>query len=141
MGIKTININRYKYILEDIEDKKCYDLIKEANLYGYSTLNKRIDEYNSINEVSEELQKSSYEDATLHMGIIAQEVESNELSKYILIKDEVSDGDYIYGIDNYAYTTAVHGALKYEIKLREMENLELRREIEDLKQEIKSLKK
>ena len=132
---------RYKYILEDIEDKKCYDLIKEANLYGYSTLNKRIDEYNSINEVSEELQKSSYEDATLHMGIIAQEVESNELSKYILIKDEVSDGDYIYGIDNYAYTTAVHGALKYEIKLREMENLELRREIEDLKQEIKSLKK
>ena len=78
----------------------------------------------------------------LHMGFVAQDIKDNELAKYILTKDDILDEDgnntdgFIYGIDNYAYTTAIHGALQHEIKLRE--NLE--KEIEDLKQQIKSLK-
>ncbi|MBQ4061122.1 MAG: hypothetical protein IJD46_03760, partial [Bacilli bacterium] len=133
---------RYKYILEDVDSGVCYDLIKDMNLYGYSTLNKRIDEYVDTTEISDELQQSSQEDMNLHMGFIAQEIEDSELAKYILIKDELEDedgnktGEHIYSIDNYGYTTAIHGALQYEIKLRE--NLE--KEIEDLKQQIKSLK-
>jgi hypothetical protein len=112
------------------------------NLYGYSTLNKRIDEYIDTTEISDELQQSSQEDMNLHMGFVAQEIKDDELAKYILIKDELEDedgnktGEHIYSIDNYAYTTAIHGALQYEIKLRQ----ELQKEVENLKQEIKSLK-
>lgn len=133
---------RYKYILENVDNQTCYELIKDMNLYGYSTLNKRIDEYADTTEISDELQQSSQEDMNLHMGFVAQEIEDSELAKYILIKDELEDddgnktGEHIYGIDNYGYTTAIHGALQHEIKLRE--NLE--KEIEDLKQQIKSLK-
>ena len=133
---------RYKYILEDVNNQTCYDLIKDMNLYAYSTLNKRIDEYVDTTEISDELQQSSQEDMNLHMGFVAQEIEDSELAKYILIKDDILDEDgnsttdFIYGIDNYAYTTTIHGALQHEIKLRE--NLE--KEIEDLKQQIKSLK-
>ena len=133
---------RYKYILEDVNSQTCYDLIKDMNLYGYSTLNKRIDKYVDTTEISDELQQSSQEDMNLHMGFVAQEIEDNELAKYILIKDELEDeegkptGEHIYSIDNYAYSTAIHGALQHEIELRE----KLEKEIEDLKRQIKSLK-
>lgn len=116
---------RYKYILESINSQKCYDMIKGMNIYGYSTLNKRIDQYVSTTEISDELQLSSNEDMNLHMGFMAQDIASNELGKYLLIKDKLNDEDgnptdeYIYGIDNYAYTSAVHGALKHEIELRD----------------------
>ena len=133
---------RYKYILEDVDNQTCYDLIKDMNLYGYSTLKKRIDEYVDTTEISDELQQSSQEDMNLHMGFVAQEIEDSELAKYILIKDELEDedgkptGEHIYSVDNYAYSTAIHGALQHEIELRE----KLEKEIEDLKQQIKSLK-
>ena len=133
---------RYKYILENITSEKCYNLIRDMNLYGYSTLNKRIDEYVDTTEISDELQQSSREDMNLHMGFVAQDIEDSELAKYILIKDELENedgkptGEHIYSIDNYAYSTAIHGALQHEIELRE----KLEKEIEDLKQQIKSLK-
>ena len=127
---------RYKYILEDVDNQTCYDLIKDMNLYGYSTLNKRIDEYVDTTEISDELQQSSQEDMNLHMGFVAQEIEDSELAKYILIKDELEDedgnkiGEHIYGIDNYGYTTAIHGALQFEIELRDkqIEHLEAKNE-------------
>ena len=130
---------RYKYILEDVNSGVCYELIKDMNLYGYSTLNKRIDEYVSTTEISDELQQSSQEDMNLHMGFIAQEIEDSELAKYILIKDELEDedgnktGEHIYSVDNYAYTTAIHGALIHEIELRDKQIEELRQEIAELK--------
>ena len=70
----------------------------------------------------------------------------NDLSKYIvnkhiLEKEDGGDGvEYKYGIDNYAYSTAIHGALKHEIKLREQEIKGLKEEIESLKNEIKKTK-
>lgn len=131
---------RYKYILEDVNSQTCYDLIKDMNLYGYSTLNKRIDEYTDVAEISDELQQSSQEDMNLHMGFIAQEIEDSELAKYILIKDELENGEHIYGIDNYGYTTAIHGALKYEIELRDKQFEELKKENENLKNELQELK-
>lgn len=131
---------RYKYILEDVDNQTCYDLIKDMNLYGYSTLNKRIDEYVDTTEISDELQQSSQEDMNLHMGFIAQEIENSELAKYILIKDELDNGKHIYGVDNYAYTTAIHGALQYEIELRDKQFEELKKENENLKNELQELK-
>ena len=134
---------RYKYILEDVDSQTCYELIKDMNLYGYSTLNKRIDEYVNTTEISDELQQSSQEDMNLHMGFVAQEIEDSELAKYILIKDELEDedgnktGEHIYSVDNYAYTTAIHGALIHEIELRDKQIEELRQEIAELKQLLK----
>ena len=130
---------RYKFILEDLDNQTCYDLIKDMNLYGYSTLNKRIDEYASTTEISDELQQSSQEDMNLHMGFIAQEIEDSELAKYILIKDELENGDHIYGIDNYGYTTAVHGALQHEIELRDAQIEEKDKQIEELQDKVNEL--
>ena len=133
---------RYKYILENITSEKCYNLIRDINLYGYSTLNKRIDEYTNITEISNELQETSNEDMNLHMGFIAQDIKDNELAKYILTKDDILDedgnstDDFIYGIDNYAYTTAIHGALQHEIMLREKEISSLKEEIRELKNQV-----
>ena len=131
---------RYKYILEDVDNQTCYDLIKDMNLYGYSTLNKRIDEYVDTTEISDELQESSKKDMNLHMGFVAQEIEDSELAKYILIKDETEDGDHVFGVDNYAYTTAIHGALQHEIGLRDKQFEELKKENENLKNELQELK-
>lgn len=137
-GTISTSDGRYKYILENIENEKCFDLIKDTNLYGYSVLDKRIDEYTNTSEISDELQESSNEDSNIHMGIIAQDIEDNELGKYILTKHYKKDSDeFIYGIDNYSYTTALHGALQREIKLRE----ELQKQVDELRQEIENLKK
>lgn len=133
---------RYKYILEDVDSGVCYELIKDMNLYGYSTLNKRIDEYVDTTEISDELQQSSQEDMNLHMGFVAQEIEDSELAKYILIKDELEDedgnktGEYIYSVDNYAYTTAIHGALIHEIELRDKQIEELQEENKELEERL-----
>ena len=133
---------RYKYILEDIDSQTCYDLIKDMNLYGYSTLNKRMDEYVDMAEISDELQESSQEDMNLHMGFVAQEIEDSELAKYILIKDDFKDkygrptGEYIFGVDNYAYTTAIHGALQHEIELRDKQIDELEERIAKLEEQL-----
>lgn len=136
---------RYKYILEDVNSQTCYDLIKDMNLYGYSTLNKRIDEYVDTTEISDELQQSSQEDMNLHMGFVAQEIEDSELAKYILIKDELEDedgnktGEHIYSVDNYAYTTAIHGALIHEIELRDVQIEEKDKQIEELQDKVNEL--
>ena len=137
-GTISTSDGRYKYILENIDDETCFNLIKDTNLYGYSILDKRIDEYVDTTEISDELQESSKEDSNLHMGIIAQDIEDNELGKYILTKHYEKDSDeFIYGIDNYSYTTALHGALQREIKLRE----ELQKQVDELRKEIENLKK
>lgn len=136
---------RYKYILEDVDSGVCYELIKDMNLYGYSTLNKRIDEYASTTEISDELQQSSQEDMNIHMGFVAQEIEDSELAKYLLTKDDLHDedgnpnGEYIYGVDNYAYTTAVHGALKHEIELRDKQIEELTKQNQELEERLARL--
>ena len=144
-GYVQTSDERYKFILENIDNEKCFDLIKNTVLYGYSTLNKRIDTYNSVEEISNELKESSKEDVNLHMGFIAQDVEDNELGKYIIRKDTIIDdngkstNECIYGIDNYAYTTAIHGALKHEIAVRENEIETLKQQVKDLQQQIKKL--
>ena len=139
-GTNVSSDERYKYIIQDIDNGECYALIKDIDLYGYATLSKRIDEYADATEISEELQESSNSDTNIHMGLMAQDLEGTELAKYILVKEEVEDedgkptGEYKYAIDDYAYATAIHGALKHEIELRD-------RQIEELKQEIAELKR
>jgi hypothetical protein len=81
-----------------------------------------------------------FNQSAARIRFIAQEIENSELAKYILIKDELDNGKHIYGVDNYAYTTAIHGALQYEIELRDKQYEELKKENENLKNELQELK-
>lgn len=139
-GSSNSSDGRYKFILDDINTEDCYNIIKDTNLYAYALLDKRIDTYENISEISDELKDSCY--MNIHMGIIAQDIMKNDLSRYIIYKHPLEEeggekGEYRYGIDNYAYTTAIHGALKHEISIREKEIKDLRKEIEDLKNMLK----
>ena len=139
-GSSNSSDGRYKFILDDINTEDCYNIIKDTNLYAYALLDKRIDTYKNISEISDELKDSCY--MNVHMGIIAQDIMKNDLSRYIIYKHPLEEeggekGEYRYGIDNYAYTTAIHGALKHEISIREEEIKDLRKEIEDLKNMLK----
>ena len=139
-GSSNSSDGRYKFILDDINTEDCYNIIKDTNLYAYALLDKRIDTYENISEISDELKDSCY--MNIHMGIIAQDIMKNDLSRYIIYKHPLEEeggekGEYRYGIDNYAYTTAIHGALKHEISIREEEIKDLRKEIEDLKNMLK----
>ena len=110
---------RYKYVLEYVNDKSCYDMIRNTPVVGYSRLNKRIDKYESIQEISEELQQTSNEDSNIHMGIIAQNIEGTELAKYILVHDNLENGEDVYSVDLYAFSSSIMGALKFDIQERE----------------------
>ena len=139
-GSSNSSDGRYKFILDDINTEDCYNIIKDTDLYAYALLDKRIDTYENISEISDELKDSCY--MNIHMGIIAQDIMKNDLSRYIIYKHPLEEeggekGEYRYGIDNYAYTTAIHGALKHEISIREEEIKDLRKEIEDLKNRLK----
>ena len=139
-GSSNSSDGRYKFILDDINNEDCYNIIKNTNLYAYALLDKRIDTYENISEISDELKDSCY--MNIHMGVIAQDIMKNDLSRYIIYKHPLEEeggekGEYRYGIDNYAYTTAIHGALKHEISIREGEIRDLRKEIEDLKNMLK----
>ena len=139
-GSSNSSDGRYKFILDDINTEDCYNIIKDTNLYAYALLDKRIDTYENISEISDELKDSCY--MNIHMGIIAQDIMKNDLSRYIIYKHPLEEeggekGEYRYGVDNYAYTTAIHGALKHEISIREEEIKDLRKEIEDLKNMLK----
>ena len=136
---------RYKYILEDLNSQSCYDLIKDTKLYGYMSLSKRADQYVSTAEFSDELQESSKKDPNLHIGLMAQDIADHELGKYILSKENLVDEDgnetdeYIYGINDYSYTTAVHGALKHEIQLRDKQIDDLQTRVGHLEALVKQL--
>ena len=123
-GVIQTSDENYKYILEDINTTSCYTLINDTNLYGYSTLLKRLEDYDSATEISDELKDTSTDDSNIHMGLLAQDILGHELGKYIVTKELISHrfegtSECIYGIDNYAYTSAIHGALKHEIELRD----------------------
>lgn len=136
---------RYKYILEDLNSESCYDLIKNTKLYGYMSLSKRADQYINTAEFSDELQESSQKDPNLHIGLMAQDIADHELGKYILSKETLVDekgnelDDYIYGINDYSYTTAVHGALKHEIELRDTQIDDLQTRVTELETLTKQL--
>ena len=130
--IQTSDI-RYKSDIQDVDNEVFYNMIKNTPVHTYVLNDTRIDLRDpDVVPLTEE----TADQEQIHLGIIAQELDEFEGSKYILNYDEESG----YSVNNYNLTSAIMSALKHEISLREQENDELKQKNEELKQEINELK-
>ena len=131
---------RHKAIIDNIDNQDCFNMIKNTDVFSYVMLNKNKEEMDDFERIEETLMNSG-EDENVKMGIMAQDILNYDCSKYVLTYSEYIDEetgeikDY-YGIDAYAFSSAIMGALKQEILYREL----LQNEVDKLKQDIESLK-
>lgn len=114
---------RMKSDIRDIDDEIFFNMIKNTGVHSYVLNYKDMPEGITQEEAPEE---------QVHVGIIAQEMDQYEGSRYILNVDENGQ----YSINNYNLTSAVMAALKVEIAKRE----ELENEVKELKDELKEIK-
>ena len=135
-GYQTKSDKRYKAVTGDVDLQDCYDMVKNTNPYQYVTLSKNKDNMSQI-ELAEMALCNVGKSGSVNMGIMAQDILDYECSKYILSYSEEYD---TYGINDYGFTTALMGALKHEIQLRDAQMKMLEDKIELLKNEIKSMK-
>ena len=78
------------------------------------------------------------------MGVLAQDVLEYSFGNYVVNQEVMRDenGDLIsdrYGIDAYNYASAILGGLQEEIKVRDAQYEELKKENEDLKNRLDRL--
>ena len=132
---------RYKRAVSDVSTEDCYDMVKNTTLHNYLLLDD-VNELHScsedgINELETELDADGYS-RKVQMGIIAQDVLRYECGKHFVVQDIVKDDDGNitsdkYSIDAYNYASAILGGLQEEIKIRDEQYEELKKENEDLK--------
>ena len=135
---------RHKAIIDNISNQDCFNMVKNTDVFSYVMLDKNKEERDEFERVEATLMNSG-NDENIKMGILAQDILDYDCSKYVLTYSEYTDEetgetkDY-YGIDAYAFSSSIMGALKHEISLREKENDELKQEINELKQELAQIK-
>ena len=135
---------RHKAIIDNISNQDCFNMVKNTDVFSYVMLDKNKEEMDEFERVEATLRNSG-NDENIKMGIMAQDILDYDCSKYVLTYSEYTDEetgeikDY-YGIDAYAFSSAIMGALKYEIIFIEKENDELKQEINELKQELAQIK-
>lgn len=119
--ISTSDI-RYKSITGHVDTEDCFEMVKNTDVKNYVMLQKSKEEMDT-KEFRREAKTLSQLPESTQMGVIAQEIEKYKCSKYILVHNEYEDEEGnqrdIYGINNYAFTSAIMGALQEEIKRRE----------------------
>lgn len=133
--IQTSDI-RYKSNIKDVDNEVFYNMIKNTPVHTYVLNDTRIDLRDpDVVPLTEE----TAEQEQIHLGIIAQELDEFEGSRYILNYNEESG----YSVNNYNLTSAIMSALKHEISLREdleKENDKLKQEIDEIKQELAQIR-
>lgn len=135
---------RHKAVIDNISSQDCFNMVKNTDIFSYVMLDKNKEEMDEFERVEATLMNSG-NDENIKMGILAQDILDYDCSKYVLTYSEYTDEetgeikDY-YGIDAYAFSSAIMSALKHEISLREKENDELKQEINELKQELAQIK-
>lgn len=137
---------RYKRAVSDVSTEDCYDMVKNTTLHNYLLL----DDVNELHSCSEdgidelETELDTGYSRKVQMGIIAQDVLKYECGKYFVVQDIDRDDDGNitsdkYSIDAYNYASAILGGLQEEIKVRDEQYEELKKENEDLKARLDRL--
>ena len=128
----------------DVEE--CYEMVKDTDIYNYIMLNQNKEDL-SKNRLGKLALNNGQEEANVHMGIMAQDIQKYKCSKQILVEGEYErvDGsiDTMLSINPYGLTSAVMGALQHHIKVTDeelnnikQENLELKSKVDTLEQRL-----
>lgn len=127
---------RYKSDIQDVDDSVFYNMIKNTPVHTYVLNDTRVDL--KCLDVKP-LTRETAEQEQVHLGIIAQELDKFEGSRFILNYDE----EYGYSVNNYNLTSAVMSALRHHIKTTDeeldsikQENLELKSKVDTLEQRL-----
>ena len=115
---------RHKAIIDNIDNQDCFNMIKNTDIFSYVMLDKNKEEMDEFERI-EAILMNSGSDENIKMGIMAQDILDYDCSKYVLTYSEYTDektGETknYYGVDAYALSSAIMGALKYEIQKREL---------------------
>lgn len=123
----------------------CFEMIKNTEIFKYTMLTKDKTTL-SKSRLAKMAMTNEEEDINVQIGVMAQDIQKYECGKYILVEGEFeqADGtkDTMLHINPYNFSTAIMGALKEEIKLRESLELEtqiIKKENEELKNRISNL--
>lgn len=121
---------KVKQGLTDIDE--CYRMIKEIDIYNYIMLPVKKEEL-SNNRLGQLAMEESQKDSSVHMGVMAQDIQKYDCAKQILVEGEYEckDGtmDKMWSINPYNLTIANMAAIKV-----------LMNKVEQLKEEIQELK-
>ena len=100
----------------------CFDMIKNTELYKYVMLDQNKEDL-SRNRLGKLAIEANDDDARVHMGIMAQDLQKYDCGKHILVEGEYekADGttDTMLHINPLDMTMALMGALQKEIEYRE----------------------
>ena len=115
---------RHKAIIDNIDNQDCFNMVKNTDIFSYVMLDKNKEEMDEFERI-EAILMNSGSDENIKMGIMAQDILDYDCSKYVLTYSEYTDektGETknYYGVDAYALSSAIMGALKYEIQKREL---------------------
>ena len=111
---------RYKSIIDTVDTKECFDMIKNTNVYSYTMIGKDV---TKMSEKELRTAEKDVKDESIQMGILAQDLLPYECSRYILTQDLKTDSEGnvtdTYAINPYNFASAIMAALKEEISKRE----------------------
>lgn len=100
----------------------CFEMVKNIGLYKYVMLDQNKEDL-SRNRLGKLAMESNEDEAKVHMGIMAQDLQNYECGKYILVggeyKKEDGTQDTLLNVNPLDMTMALMGALQKEIEYRE----------------------
>ena len=140
---------RYKRAISDVSTEDCYNMVKNIELHSYLLLTeeeRHLAEKGEL-DVDELFLKTITSEGIHHnlqMGVLAQDMLKYSCGTYVVNQDILRDenGELIsdrYGIDAYNYASAILGGLQEEIKVRDEQYEELKKENENLKARLEKL--
>lgn len=121
----------------------CFEMVKDVQLYKYTMLNENKQDLTK-KQLGRMAMKCEEDEAKVHIGIMAQDLQKYECGKQILVEDkyEKANGteDTLLSLNPLDMTMAVMGGLKKEIEIREQEVQSLTNQVENLTKEVTELK-
>lgn len=121
----------------------CFEMVKDVQLYKYTMLNENKEDLTK-KQLGRMAMKCEEDEAKVHIGIMAQDLQKYECGKQILVEDkyEKANGteDTLLSLNPLDMTMAVMGGLKKEIEIREQEVQSLTNQVENLTKEVAELK-